>query len=227
MANVIVSGASRGIGLELVRAHLAAGDQVHALARDPSSPALAALQSEANGRLAIHQADVASDDSISAAAAATGNEPVDIIYNVAGITGKTPAALEPGDWEGFDDSIEIMLKGPLRVLRAFLPRLGEGSKVINFSSQLAASTWPYGGYYGYVAAKSGLNRLMRSAALDLKDRGIVIGIIHPGYVQTDMGGPDADISPAESAASIIKLTREWPLERSGDFYKWNGEEHAW
>lgn len=227
MANVIVSGASRGIGLELVKAHLAAGDRVHALARDPSSAALTALASGADGRLAIHQVDVSSDASVAAAAAATGSDPVDILYNVAGIIGNDAPALEPGDWQGFDESIEIMLKGPLRVLRAFLPRLNSGSKVINFSSQLAASTWPYGGFYGYVAAKAGLNRLMRSVAIDLKDRGIVIGIIHPGYVQTDMGGPDADISPQESAAAIVELTREWPLERSGDFYKWNGEPHAW
>lgn len=227
MANVIVSGASRGIGLELVKAHLAAGDQVHALARDPASAPLQALLADANGRLTLHAVDVASDQSVAQAATATGSETVDILYNVAGIMGKVEPALEPGDWEGFDDALEIMLKGPLRVLRAFLPRLGAGSKVINFSSQLAASPWPYGGFYGYVAAKAGLNRLMRSVAIDLKDRGIIVGIIHPGYVQTDMGGPGADITPQESAAAIVKLTESWPLERSGDFFKWTGEPHAW
>lgn len=229
MANVIVSGASRGIGLELVKAHLALGDQVHAMVRDPSSSGLAALGAGSSGQLHIHAVDVASDASVAAAAAAaqTGNDPVDILYNVAGIMGKVEPALEPGDWDQFDDAIEIMLKGPLRVLRAFLPRLTAGSKVINFSSQLAASPWPYGGFYGYVAAKSGLNRLMRSVAIDLKDRGIIIGIIHPGYVQTDMGGPDADITPEESAAAIVKLTQGWTIEKSGDFYKWNGEEHPW
>lgn len=135
--------------------------------------------------------------------------------------------LEPGDWDGFDESIEIMLKGPLRVLRALLPNLRAGSKVVNFSSQLAASTWPHGGYYGYVAAKAGLNRLMRSVAMDLKSRGIVVGLIHPGYVRTDMGGPNADISPETSAAAILKLARAWPLEWSGDFLAWNGAPHAW
>jgi NAD(P)-dependent dehydrogenase (short-subunit alcohol dehydrogenase family) len=120
-----------------------------------------------------------------------------------------------------------MVKGPLRVLQAFLPRLSGGSKVINFSSQLAASTWPYGGFYGYGAAKAGLNRMMRSVAIDLKDRGIIIGIIHPGYVQTDMGGPAAEITPEASASGIRKVTADWTIERSGDFLKWNGETHAW
>ncbi|MDE2561798.1 MAG: SDR family oxidoreductase [Sphingomonadales bacterium] len=228
MANVVVAGASRGIGLELVRQHLDKGDRVFALVRDPAgSASLNDLAASSGGKLTVHEADVASDASVQAGAADTGREPIDLVYSVAGIIGKMEPMLEPGDWDSFDEAIEIMLKGPLRVLRAFMPRLGAGSKVINFSSQLAASTWPYGGFYPYVAAKAGLGRLMRSVAIDLKDRGIVVGIIHPGYVQTDMGGPGADISPQESASDIIRLAAWWPLEKSGDFYKWNGEEHAW
>lgn len=222
---VYVVGASRGIGLELVRQHLDAGDRVHAFARDPGDAAgLAELDDDS---LSIHAMDMASDQSVAAGASDSGNGTVDVVYIVGGIVGKIPPMLEPGKWETFDDAIEIMLKGPLRVLRAFLPRLKEGSKVITFSSQLAASTWPYGGFYPYVAAKTGMNRMMRSVAIDLKDRGIVIGIVHPGYVQTDMGGPDAEITPMESAQGIRELADWWPLEKSGDFYKWNGEPHAW
>src|SRR5690606_5155371 len=80
-------------------------------------------------------------------AADSGADTVDFLYIVGGIVGKMEPMLEPGDWDTFDDAIEVMLKGPLRVLRAFLARLGQGSKVIVFSSQLAASTWPYGGFY--------------------------------------------------------------------------------
>ena len=135
--------------------------------------------------------------------------------------------LDKVDWKDFDDAIEIMLKGPLRVLAAFLPRMSAGSKVMNFSSQLAASTWPYGGFYPYVATKAGLNRMMRSVAIDLKDRGIVVGLIHPGYVQTDMGGPDAEITAEDSANQIIALAEGWKLEDTGEFFKWNGEKHDW
>lgn len=228
MANIVVSGASRGIGLELAKQHAAAGDRVFALARDPAgSEELTAAAEGSSGRLTVHECDVASDTSVKAAAQAVDVDRVDLLYNVAGITGKTEPMLDNDDWDTFDEAVEIMLKGPLRVMRAFLPQMGEGSKVINFSSQLAASTWPYGGYYPYVATKAGLNRMMRSAAIDLKDRGIIVGLIHPGYVQTDMGGPDADITPEKSASDIRDLAAWWPLEKSGDFYKWNGEEHAW
>ena len=68
---------------------------------------------------------------------------------------------------------------------------------------------------------------MRSVAIDLKDRGIVVGIIHPGYVQTDMGGPDAEITPQASAEGIRAVAAAWTIDRSGDFLKWNGEDHAW
>ena len=226
MARVYVIGASRGIGLELARQHAEAADQVFAFARDDKqAPQLAAI---ADGNsVSLHKMDMAQDISVAEGAAESGTDSVDILYIVGGIVGKMEPMLEPGDWDTFDDAIEIMLKGPLRVIRAFLPRMKDGSKIIVFSSQLAASTWPYGGFYPYVAAKSGLNRMIRSMAIDLKDRGIVIGLVHPGYVQTDMGGPGAEITPTESAEGIRKLAQGWTLDKSGDFYKWNGEPHAW
>lgn len=228
MATVAITGAGRGIGRELVRQHLAAGDRVFALVRNPdAAPELAALAASSNGQLTIHAMDVADDASVKSGAASTGTGPVDILYNVAGVTGTIAPELDDADWAAFDEAINIMLKGPLRVLQAFLPRMQAGARIINISSQLAASTWPYGGFYAYVAAKAGLNRLMRSVAFDLRDRGIIVGLIHPGYVQTDMGGPGADITPEESASGIRKLAESWTIEKTGDFYKWNGEEHAW
>lgn len=228
MANVAITGAGRGIALELARQHVAQGDRVFAFARNPGgAEALNALAEQSDGLLTVHAMDVGDDASVKAGAAASGSAPVDILYNVAGVMGTIAPELDRADWTVFDDTINVMVKGPLRVLQAFLPRMRAGSKVINFSSQLAASTWPYGGFYGYVAAKAGLNRMMRSVAIDLKDRGIVVGLVHPGYVQTDMGGPQADITPEESAAGVRKLAEDWTIERSGEFYKWNGEPHPW
>jgi NAD(P)-dependent dehydrogenase (short-subunit alcohol dehydrogenase family) len=226
MTTVAITGAARGIGFELAKQHAEAGDRVLALARKPSA-ALTALAAASGGKVTVHVMDVASDASVKAGAADTGSEQVDIVYNVAGIIGPMPAELESSDWDAWDEVINIMVKGPLRVLQAFLPRLHAGSKVINLTSQLAASTWPYGGLYAYGAAKAGLNRMMRSVAIDLKSRGIVVGLVHPGYVRTDMSGPSAEISPEESAAGIRALTDAWTIEETGEFYKWNGEKHAW
>jgi len=228
MANVAITGAARGIALELARQHLAQGDRVFALARNPdAADTLNALAAGSGGKLTVHAMDVGDDASVKAGAAATGEGPIDIVYNVAGMIGTMAPEFEDVDWTTFDETFNVHVKGPLRVLNAFLPRLQAGSKVINFSSQLAASTWSYGGFHAYAASKAALGRLMRSVAADLKERGIVIGLVHPGYVQTDMGGPDADITPEESATGVRTLAEGWTLEKSGDFYKWNGEEHAW
>ncbi len=228
MAHIAITGAGRGIGLELTRQHVAQGDRVYALVRNPAAAEkLQTLAAQSGGLLTVHQMDVANEASVRAGAASTGNDPIDIVYNVAGIVGNLSSEVEQMDWAAFDEVMDVVLKGPMHVFQAFLPRLAPGSKVITLTSQVAASTWPYGGYYAYVAAKAGLNRLMRSLAADVKERGITIGLIHPGYVQTDMGGPDAEITPEESAAGIRKVAAQWQLEQSGDFYKWNGEPHAW
>jgi len=228
MSTVAITGAGRGIGLELVRQHLAAGDRVLALVRHPAGATeLQALAAGSGGKITVHTVDVGTDASVRAGAADSGSDPVDILYNVAGVEGPAAPELESSDWAVWDDVFNIMVHGPLRVLQAFLPRLHAGAKVINFSSQLAASTWPYGGYYAYGGAKAALNRVMRSVAIDLKDRGIVVGVIHPGWVQTDMGGPGAQITVADSASGIIKLAQGWGIEHTGDFYKWNGEVHPW
>jgi NAD(P)-dependent dehydrogenase (short-subunit alcohol dehydrogenase family) len=228
MANVAITGAGRGIGLELTRQHLGAGDRIYALVRNPGgAEALNALAAGSGGKVTVHAMEVADDASVKAGAASTGDGPIDILYNVAGVAGKIEPQLESTDWDDFDNAIEIMVKGPLRVLQAFLPRLQAGSKMINVTSQLAASTWPYGGFYPYVAAKAALNRLMRSVAIDLKARGVIVGLVHPGWVKTDMGGPNAEITAEESAAGLRSLAASWTIEQSGDFYKWNGEVHPW
>lgn len=227
MATVAITGAARGIGLEIARQHVEAGDNVIALARSASEK-LNDLAAASNGKLTIHAMDVADDASVKAAAAASGSGAVDVLYNVAGVTGpSSEKELETADWQAWNDTFNVMVQGPLRVLQAFLPRMDKGAKVINITSQLGASTWPYGGFYAYAASKAALNRLMRSVAIDLKDKGVIIGLVHPGWVQTDMGGDGADITPAESAAGIRKVAADWTLETSGDFLKWNGEPHAW
>jgi NAD(P)-dependent dehydrogenase (short-subunit alcohol dehydrogenase family) len=228
MANVAITGAGRGIGLELVKQYADAGDRVFALCRSPEkAEALNALAAASGGKVSVHKMDVSDDASVKAAAADTGDGAIDILLNVAGVVGGEKQGLEDQAWDDWQDAFNVMIIGPLRVMQAFLPRFGDRAKVINITSQLAASTWPYGGYYAYGAAKAGLNRMMRSVALDVRDRGIVIGLVHPGWVQTDMGGAAAEITPAESASGLRTLTAEWTLDQSGDFKKWNGETHAW
>jgi len=227
MATIAITGAARGIGLELTRQYAAAGDQLLAFCRNPQkADALNRLAAE-TGKVRVIAMDVADDASVKRAAAEAGDASVDVLLNVAGISGPSRPELEASDWAMWQESFNVMTMGPLRVLQAFLPRMQAGAKVINITSQIAASTWPTGGFYAYGAAKAGLNRMMRSVAIDLRDRGIIVGLVHPGWVQTDMGGPNAEITSQESAEGIRKVTQAWTLDRSGDFLKWNGETHPW
>ena len=228
MATVAITGAARGIGFELAKQHLAAGDRVFALARDPANAAaLNDLAAGSGGKLTVHAMDVADAASVKAGAASTGSDSIDLLYNVAGVSGHRAPELESLDEDTWDALFAIMVKGPLHVLQAFLPRLHSGAKVINVSSQIGASTWPFGGFYAYASSKAALNRLMRSVATDLKPRGIVVGLVHPGYVQTDMGGAQAEITAQESAEGLRSLAAGWTIAQTGDFFDWNGKPRAW
>lgn len=225
MAVVAITGAGRGIGLELTRQHAEKGDKVYAFLRDPNgADALNAIIAQYQDLIVPVTMDVGLDASVKEAASRVEDK-VDILYNVAGNVGPFTPELEESDWTAWNDVLNVLLMAPLRVLQALLPKMESGSKVMNFSSQLAASWWPYGGFYVYGAAKAGLNRMMRSVAIDLKDRGIIVGLIHPGYVQTDMGGPGAEITPEESAQGVRTVADAWTIEETGDFKRWNGEAH--
>lgn len=228
MANVAITGAGRGIALELVKLHLAKGDRVFALLRDPDgADALRGVAAGSGGKVTLHAMDVADDASVRAGAADTGDAAIDVLYNVAGVSGSTDSELESADFADWLDVFNVNVNGPMRVFQAFLPRLGSGAKVVSFGSQVGASTWPYPGYEVYSASKAALHRLMVSVALGTKDRGVIAISVHPGWVQTDMGGPAAELTPLESAQGIAALAQRLTPEMSGGFYKWNGETHAW
>lgn len=228
MANVAITGAGRGIALELVKLHLAKGDRVFALLRSPDgAEALKRIADGSGGLVTLHAMDVADDASVKAGAADTGTAAIDVLYNVAGVSGNTGSELESADFADWLDVFNINVNGPMRVFQAFLPRLQSGARVVSFGSQVGASTWPYPGYEVYSASKAALHRLMLSVAHGTKDRGIIAISVHPGWVQTDMGGAHADLTPQESAAGIAALTEGLTPEMSGGFYKWNGEPHVW
>ena len=227
MANVIIAGASRGIGFKLAEIYAKAGDRVFALCRDPGKAGKLAELAARHPNVTVGQIDFADHDSIDRAVAEWGDAPVDLLLNVGGIfIGETGP--EDRNFDAWRESFEVMCIGPFRTVQAFLPHLERAKgRALTVSSQLAASPWPYGGMYSYSAAKAGLNRAMRGLSIDVKDRGITIGTVHPGYVQTDMGGPDADITPQESAVGIANVAKAMNLENSGRFWKWTGEVHPW
>jgi NAD(P)-dependent dehydrogenase (short-subunit alcohol dehydrogenase family) len=230
MATVVITGANRGIGLELAKQYAADGDRVFAFTRSPgSAEKLNEAAAASGGRLTVHEMDVGDGDSIARGAAEVGDAPVDILINNAGILGGAVQKLEEIDFDAWIDAFKVMTIGPFRVVQAFLKNLraAPNAKVMTVTSQLAASTWPFGGTYAYSSAKAGVNKVMQTMALDLKGENIVVSMIHPGWVKTDMGGPAADITPEESASGIRAVIAGLGAADTGKFYKWNGDIHPW
>jgi NAD(P)-dependent dehydrogenase (short-subunit alcohol dehydrogenase family) len=227
MANVLITGASRGIGLELTRLYSEDGDTVFACCRSPeTAQKLNAQTRRCDGRVIVYGMDVTDESSIKAAARMIGDAPIDILINNAGIRGGNTQSLENIDTTEWIEAFKVMTIAPFRVVQAFLENLkrAKNPKIMTLTSQIAATTWPTGGFYAYASAKAGVNRVMQSLARDLMDE-IIVNLIHPGWVRTDMGGPGADISPEESAAGIRNVIAAVSKADSGKFYKWNGEIH--
>ena len=228
MANVVIAGASRGIGLALVESYVEAGDHVFALCRNPSgADRLNDLAKGKPGAITVGEVDFADGVSIDRAGEAIGDTPVDLLINVAGII-RMESGPEDRNFDNWRESFEVMVVGPFHMTQALLGNLEKArGKVITVSSQVGASTWGTGGFYSYGAAKAAINLAMKSLAVDLEPRGIAVAVVHPGYVLTDMGGPDAEITPQESASGIRDVAARLTVKDTGSFWKWNGEPHPW
>ena len=228
MANILITGANRGIGLALARLYAEGGNHVFAFCRSPQAAGKLNELAERIGKVSVHAMDVSDERSIASAADAVGDRPIDILINNAGIRGGNDQSLEKTDTHDWIEAFKVMTIGPFHVVQAFLGNLraAENPKLVTLTSQIAATTWPAGGFYSYASAKAAVNRVMLGLAHDLKDQ-VIVALIHPGWVRTDMGGTGADISPEESASGIRNVIASLSKADSGRFYKWNGDIHPW
>ena len=229
MPTVMIVGATRGIGLEMVKQYAADGDTVIACARDTGAASLLDEVAANKETVNIEQLDIADPASIDAAAERIGEGAIDTVVIVAGVTGGNHQMLDDLDIDAWHDTLNANTIGPALVARAFKRNLiasGNGNLMI-LSSQVGASTWPLGGMYIYSTTKAAVNRVGKILSIDWKDDPIIVSIMHPGWVQTDMGGAQADLTAEESASGIRTVLSGLTKEDSGNFYKWNGESHPW
>jgi NAD(P)-dependent dehydrogenase (short-subunit alcohol dehydrogenase family) len=227
--NIVITGANRGIGLELTRQYLARGDSVYAGVRSPAkAEKLAALGEAAGGRLRVGACDVTQDASVrSFAAGATG--PVDLLINNAGIKTENDE-LADLDLDNAAKTYQVNVLGVLRVTRALLAALRRtpGAKIASISSGLGSvERNATGGIYGYRMSKAALNMASRSLAADLRNDRIAVIALTPGWVRTDMGGPAAPTPVSESAAGLIAVIDTLTLEKSGTCISFQGEKVPW
>jgi NAD(P)-dependent dehydrogenase (short-subunit alcohol dehydrogenase family) len=219
MKNVLVTGANRGIGLELCRHLLARGERVIAACRNVSDE-LKALDVRVTEGV-----DVCSDDSLMRLQRQLGELELDWLINNAGILSvETLANL---DFAAMERQFRVNALGPLRVTSALLPNLRAGSKVGIITSRMGSiDDNASGGYYGYRMSKAAVNMAAVSLARDLKPRSIAVAVLHPGYVATDMTGKQG-VPVAESARGLIRRLDELDMTNSGSFWHAQGERLPW
>jgi len=221
VSTCVVTGCNRGIGLALSQYLLDRGDTVFGSTRNAPAPI-------AHDRFHPLDFDVRDQAGVDRAAASM-DQPVDILINNAGIGGERGGPMCDADQNDFAQVLDVNVLGPLRVTRAFLPllRRASGPKVMTISSQLGSMTVPCERYPAYGVSKAAVNKLMVGIAADLRQDGIAVVIAHPGWVRTDMGGSAAPLAPGESAEGLIGLLDQLTVETTGRFMNWNGTPHEW
>ena len=222
MTTILITGVSRGVGRALAEEALSRGHEVIGTAR----------RERDFGDLAGREGfpplvlDVTNRDDL-AKAASELDRAVDILINNAGVKGPSGTPLSVEDMDGFLQTLQVNALGPLMVTQAFMPaiRKSNDGKVLIVSSQMGDLNEDAGSI-AYRTSKTAVNKIGRALATELRDDGIAVANLHPGWVRTDMGGSSADISTEESAKGIIDLAEGLTMETTGRFWNWDGSERA-
>lgn len=216
----VITGANRGIGLEMARIWADRGERVIAVCREPSK-ALQALNVDL-----IDGIEVGRDADMPRLREALADTRIDVLYNNAGIMHSE--TLDDMDFDRIREQFEVNTLGPLRVTMALLDRIPSGGRVGLMTSRMGSmADNDSGRKYGYRISKAGLNAAGKSLAVDLADRGIAVAILHPGWVRTDMTGHSGHLEPAESAALLIQRMDELDMASSGTFWHAEGQVLPW
>ncbi|HEX6120486.1 MAG TPA: SDR family oxidoreductase [Dongiaceae bacterium] len=221
---VLVTGAGRGLGLEFARQYAADGWHVTACCRSPKDAhELKKLKVE------VHALDVASHDSIQHLATMLKGSPIDVLINNAGMHGDRRPFGET-DIDLWKSIFAVNTIAPIQILAALLENVTASAqkKVVNISSRVGSiGDNPTGGSYAYRSSKTALNMAMVNAAHELRNRGITILLIHPGWVQTDMGGPTAPVTIEQSITGVRRIIDKATPAESGHFYDYTGRQIPW
>jgi NAD(P)-dependent dehydrogenase (short-subunit alcohol dehydrogenase family) len=220
MSTTLVTGANRGIGLELCHALKEHGQTVVAVCRKPT-PELEQL-----GVRIESGVDVTANESLAKLAGRLRDVKLDCVIANAGILRSD--SLESLDWDSVQAQLEVNALGPLRTVKALLPNLAQGGKVGLITSRMGSiADNGSGGYYGYRMSKAALNAAGVSLARDLAPHKIAVAILHPGFVRTDMTGKHGNVSPEEAAKQLLARVDALSLKTSGTFWHANGEVLPW
>jgi NAD(P)-dependent dehydrogenase (short-subunit alcohol dehydrogenase family) len=231
MPTLLVTGANRGLGLEFVRQSAAAGWRVLACCRQPDrADALRALADASARRVRVHALDVTDFAAIDALGRQLADESLDVLLNNAGLYGPQKMVLGRIDYRAWAEVFAVNTMAPLKLAETFVEQVARSQRklIVCLSSQMGSiARNAEGRHYLYRSTKAALNAAVRSLAIDLRPRGIAAVVVHPGWVKTDMGGADADLTPEQSVRDLLALIDRLTLADSGRFLNHDGSELPW
>jgi NAD(P)-dependent dehydrogenase (short-subunit alcohol dehydrogenase family) len=236
MPTVLITGANRGLGLEFAKQYSDEDWRVFAICRDPDSAAELKALAEDNAAVQIRALDVADSAAVRDLAKQLRNETIDVLINNAGLFGPKPQA-EDDPRQSFgqlDDEVCMTLfavnaLAPIKMAEAFYPQVmaSEQKKIVTITTAISSISETEGDLYAYRMSKAAVNMGMANLARDLKEAGILIGLMNPGWVKTAMGGGDAPLLPSQSIASMRGVIAGLCPEQSGVFLDYDGSVLPW
>ncbi|WP_119632854.1 SDR family oxidoreductase [Methylocaldum marinum] len=231
MTSVLITGSNRGLGLEWARQCAGAGWRVIATCRYPEEADDLAKLADQFRSVRLHRLDVTNAGQIVALAEELRETPIDILLNNAGVYPEKFLPLNaPLNFEDWAYTFQVNAMAPLRMAKAFVELLASSDKrlVVAISSHMGSIAEIDGpGSYFYRSSKAALNAVMKGLSLEFKPLNIGVLLLHPGWVQTRMGGPGAPLSPEQSVQGMRRLVDEFTLADTGRFFRYNGTEIPW
>lgn len=230
MPTLVLSGANKGLGLEFARQYLSDGWTVIAGCRRPADAQSLNALGDGPGTLEVHALDVADPTSIEAFASHVGDRPIDLLINNAGLYQKGAVqafgSYEQGPWI---EEFKVNSIGPALMVQRLIDnvRAGSDKTIVTISSQMGSIGDASVNSAYYRSSKTAVNMIMHILARELADEAIKVIPVHPGWVQTDMGGPNALIDAKTSVTGMRALIADLTLDQSGRFWTWDGKELPW
>jgi len=228
MSTVLITGANRGIGLALAQQYATEGAEVLGCCRHPAkADELKALAASSSGRVRIIPLDVADESSIASLQRTLGDQPIDILINNAGISGLSADRIEA---EGYMTTMRVNALAPMLIAQTLYDNLRHSTqkKLVAITSIMGSTSSAAGGKYAYRASKAALNNGMRGLSRAWARDGILVALLNPGYVQTEMvKGQVAFISADECASGLIARISELTPATSGVFQDYRGVKIRW
>lgn len=225
---VLITGTNRGIGLTFVKQYAADGWNVIACCRDPQSATELQVLASTHRNIQIIALDMADFSQIDAVALQLKEQKIDVLINNAGVYPES--SLGDVDFDDWASAFKINAMAPLKMAEAFMPHVAASQlkKIVTLSSKMGSmDDNTSGGSYIYRSSKAAVNMVMKSLSIDLKPYGIAVVTLHPGWVRTDMGGPNGLIDSQTSVTGLRKVIADLSLASSGKFIAYDGSEIAW